>query len=150
MKFAPAVRTDTIIGLVVAAACVVILAWVIPAETSRATAFGMPPALMPTVTISAALGLAVLLAVAGTLRDSTEAPTEDTLELPNAPGLACAGMILACILIMQFAGLLAGGILTVAGFMLVMGERRPVRILVIALAVPGAIQLLLGSALRVG
>jgi hypothetical protein len=148
MKRLTKVRQNTVVAIVIALACTVILVWAIPAQTSTATAFGMPPALMPTATIAAALELAVLLAVVSLLSPSSEPPTEDTLELPNRRGLLCLVLVLAAILLIAFTGLFIGGVVTVAAFMLTMGERRPVRIALVAIAAPGGIELLLGTAQR--
>lgn len=148
MKPLTTMRQNAIIAIVVALACAVILVWAIPAQTSTATAFGMPPALMPTVTITAALVLAVILGIVSLVSPSSEPPTEDTLELPNRAGLMCLVLVLAAIVLITFTGLFIGGIVTVAAFMLVMGERRPIRIGLVAIAAPGGIELLLGTAQR--
>jgi hypothetical protein len=92
--------------------------------------------------------LAVLLAVVSLVSPSSEPPTEDTLELPDRRGLLCLVLVLAAILLIAFTGLFIGGVVTVAAFMLAMGERRPVRIALVAIAAPGGIELLLGTAQR--
>lgn len=139
--------------LLTAAALVVIgmatIFVVIPMQTSGAGAYGLPPALFPTVSMAVVTGLAALLFAASVRRREPDAraPTY-TWSLAGRMGLVTLAL-LGCIAVTGFTRLDIGGALTVSVFMLIMGERRPLHLIAAAVVTGLFIYVAVGRLLHV-
>jgi hypothetical protein len=125
--------------LVLAGACLLMLVWVIPTQTSEG-GFGLSPAFLPT----ALTGVILLLVLGdGVLRLVTRRQ-----EPAYEGGFGALGRVLAVAilgaLVLRFAGVGAAAAVTSATGLLVLGERRPLPILVTALACGGVFWLVFG------
>jgi hypothetical protein len=122
-------RVDLIAALGLIAFAGIMAGIVIPMETSEGTWHGLSPYFYPMVMVSG-----VALASAGLLVQSLLRPDLYT-DQPNPLSLQQLGfflliclIILAGVMLIHWFGFLIGGPLLIAGAMLFMGERNPLRI----------------------
>jgi hypothetical protein len=143
-------RTDIASGLVLAVFALLLIVWVIPANTSPPHSEGnLSPAFLPTVAASVMLVLSALLAVTSWFAraDEPAAPHEEFGEEARGLGLAESGDIAVWSLFgwAMMAGFLTIGFLAtamagLAAMMLYAGERNRVAIPLVAIALPLALQ----------
>lgn len=143
-------RTDILSGLLLTALALVLLVWVIPANTSPPQSeMNLSPAFLPSLAAIVMLVLAALLALVTWLsnRDDTgdlheEFGTEARgIGLPELADIA----IWSAFAVAMMAGFLTIGFLltAIAALVLMMlyaGERNPLAIVAVAIAVPLALQ----------
>jgi hypothetical protein len=125
------------------AACVLIavglvtIVFVIPRQTTPGNTFGLPPAFMPTLTMAIVVGLSVLLLVRSLAARDDRRPAP-ILAVEWWLLLKTGSLMLAAVVAVHVLGLPIGGGLGVAGFMVYLGERRPLPILATAIGSAGA------------
>ena len=143
--------TDLFGGIALLAFSLAMIFVVIPAETEEGAWHGLSPYFYPIVMMAGIAAASAILALQAWRRRDPEEP-EFPLSLRQLAmfGLAAA-IILAGVLAIHFFGAWIGGPALIAGLMLFMGERRPVRLVatsVIPVAVVHALVLyVLGSPL---
>ncbi len=132
-----ALLTETVI---VAGACLLALFWIIPAETMDQAQLGLSPRMMPMSCIAVILVLTLgrcALDMVFTSQAKRETPRQPLRYALLVMVAAACGLTA----IHQF-GLLAGSVLLSLFVVLAIGERRPLRILAVALA-GGAVPMLI-------
>lgn len=142
-------RADLIGGIAILAFSLCMIFAVIPAETQEGAWYGLSPYFFPTLLMSGiacASALLILQSVRG--RAAEEAP-------PPALDLGRVGMfvlsaaiVVAGVVAMDFFGIWAGGPALIAGTMLFMGERRPIRIVATSVVPVAVVQVLVLYVLR--
>jgi putative tricarboxylic transport membrane protein len=143
-------RTDIASGLVLAAFSVLLLVWIIPTNTSPPQSeHNLSPAFLPSLAALVMLALAALLALVSWLTPARDPDTPHEEFGDEARGLGLADItdiaVWSAFAVAMMAGFLTIGFLAtaVAGLVLMMlyaGERRPILIATVALAIPVALQ----------
>jgi hypothetical protein len=123
-------RADLIGGIGITIFGLLLIFWIIPRETEEGMYYGLPPTFFPTVMTGCLTAAAVGLAVQAWLRGRTGvkgAPSPlsgwNFLMFLIAAAIAVAGVIA----IDRF-GIVYGGPALIAAFMIFLGDRSPVRI----------------------
>jgi hypothetical protein len=143
-------RSDFYVGLVLTAAGLGLLGWIIPDWVRAEGNFAMSPRSMPIVAAGAMTAFAAVLALRSL--DRGESAAAAIIPFSRA-ALARIGVALLLIVggieLMRWGGLFVGGPALIAAFMLFMGERQPWRIALTATLPVAFVYLLLEKALRV-
>lgn len=130
-------KTDVITGLALALFALAMLGWVIPAQIPASSdPTSLPPAFMANLTMGIILGLAILLMIRALVMGKPETGPVVTASGIRWLAFAVVSLVVSGALI-QILGFLWGGILVISGYMLCMGQRRPVVILPIAVGTTG-------------
>lgn len=109
------------------------LLWLIPAQTSQAAAFGLPPDLIPRLVAMAITGLGLVLILDTVRRWREPDPRPAPFDPPRIlAALGAIALLVVGVILVHQAGVLAGGAFTVASFMVFLGERRWPRIVLVA------------------
>lgn len=143
-------RTDIVSGLVLAAFSILLLVWIIPANTSAPQSeHNLSPAFLPSLAALVMLTLAALLALVSWFTPARDVDTRHEEFGDEARGLGLAETtdiaVWSAFAVAMMTGFLTVGFLVTAIaaltlMMLYAGERRPVMITAVALAVPVALQ----------
>jgi putative tricarboxylic transport membrane protein len=141
-------RADTLAGVVLIAAMLVVILVVIPVQIRAAgEAQGLGAALMPTVMAGVVIALSVLLLLLRLLiregRDAKAKPVATDVEAGRPWRVAAAMLlVLAGALLMEHVGAWAGFAAVIVGAMLLLGEHRPIRLAGVPAVAIGMIYLL--------
>ena len=114
---------------------------IIPLQVSERTDYGLPPDVFPIVTAGIATALSALLFVLK-LREYGKTEEDGGAPIPARSWTLLAGMSFLLIMVLigiQYLGFLIGGPLTVLVFMLLMGERRPLRLIGVSVLAPAIV-----------
>ncbi len=143
-------RTDIVSGLILAVVSVLLLVWIIPANTSPPQSENnLSPAFLPSLAALVMLTLAVLLAIVSWTSPPGDPDARHEEFGDEARGLGLGEMadiaIWSAFAAAMMAGFLTIGFLAtaVAALVLMMlytGERRPIPIAAVAIALPLALQ----------
>ncbi|MCB1362102.1 MAG: hypothetical protein H6899_10575 [Rhodobacter sp.] len=124
--------TETLTGLVLALFAGVMLVWIIPAEIPRGVAGQLSPRLVPQVAVSGILVLGLWIAGAALVGGRLPAHRPGPFSRPELVALVVLpALVLASIWVLALAGPVPAGVLLVAGAALLMGERRPVALILL-------------------
>jgi hypothetical protein len=142
-------RTDLLGGIALLAFSLVMIFVVIPAETAAGVWHGLSPYFYPTV-MMAGIAVASVFLVLQAARQrgggDTPGPPLDLRRLAMF-GISAA-LIVSGVLAIDFFGIWIGGPALIAGTMLFMGERRPLRIVATSLLPVGVVYLIVLYVLR--
>ena len=137
-------KADLAGGVAIALFGILMIFVVIPLDTEEGMYYGLPPTFFPTLLCIGVTGCAVALAGRAWLRlraGGAQRPMpirpRDLLMFAISSGLVIAGAV-----IIDFAGIIVGGPLLIAAFMLFLGERNLLRIALTATLPVGAVYLL--------
>ena len=120
--------TDLVCGIALLGLSLLMIFAVIPAETEEGVWHGLSPYFYPTVMMAGiAVASGFLALQAWRRRDPDEPEFPLSLRQLAMFGLAAA-IVLAGVLAIDFFGAWIGGPALIAGLMLFMGERRPIRL----------------------
>ncbi len=134
------------IYLLTAAFGLSLLAWLIPANT-EVSGYGLSPALLPNIIAATMLVTSVIL-FCKTVRGCTDAPSPVTSkQLLHLILFTC--VFLGTFPLMGVIGFLPGGILSMALLQILCGQRDPVWLLSLSLALPGIFYLAIKTVIQV-
>lgn len=143
-------KADLAGGVALALAGIVLIFIVIPLDTEEGTYFGLPPTFFPTLLSIGLTLIAAALATKAWLRiRSGGALQEAPIRLRNLLmfGIAAVLVVSGAVIIDLF-GMIAGGPLLIAAFMLFLGERNVIRVLATSTLPVAAVYLLATYVLR--
>lgn len=137
-------RADLTGGIALAFAGLLLIFVVIPLDTEEGMYFGLPPTFFPTLLAVGMTGFAAALAAKAFLRIRTGAASAPfPMRARNLAMFAIsAGLVVLGALVIDYAGMLAGGPLLIAAFMLFLGDRGLLRILLTSTLPVAAVYLL--------
>jgi hypothetical protein len=136
-------RTDLVVSLTLIAAGTFVIAWVIPTCIPARSMASIQPSVFPTVSMALVVLLSVVLLAQALMRPSDpDAPVMAPQALARFAGYSIG--LAASWTVITFAGFYVGGIATIVGFMLIMGERR----VMLVAAVSVGVTITLGVALE--
>ncbi len=135
-------RANIISGICLAVFGLVMLFAVIPWQIPEGPPGIMSPSLVPTLSMSVIVLLSILL-IAVNVRSRADETADAVISSSEYWALGkIAALFLAGLLIFYVAGPLAASIVLIAGGLLLLGERRPLVLVVLPLALIGAVYLL--------
>ncbi len=138
---AGALKTERIVGAVVAAAGIATALWLIPAQTEPTPTAALPARAMPTL---AAIGIAVCGLVQAFRPIAGSAPVRDTAGKTMLAVVICAITWIG----LAYVGFAVTAPVLVLGLMLMMGERRPLWLVIGGVALPALIWTIFEIVLR--
>ena len=144
-------RIDLIASVIILVCGLFMLIVVIPRECPPGEAFGLPPALPPTVFMSIISTLAGLLFVSLLLsKNGSQDDSPQPLSLSNISYITVVCLFLFAILaLIKYAGYLIGGATAIGSLMVYLGTKNPIKIAFVSLAVPAVIFLICKHLLNV-
>lgn len=137
-------RADLAGGVAIALLGVLLIFVVIPLDTEEGMYFGLPPTFFPILLSVGMTACAAGLAARAWLRLRSGAGLQPMpMRLRNLLMFAIAAMlVIAGAVAIDFLGIIVGGPLLIAAFMLFLGERNPIRIALTATLPVAAVHLL--------
>lgn len=143
-------KADLVGGVAITLVGLLLIFVIIPLDTEDGTYYGLPPTFFPTLLAVGMTGCAAALAGRSWLRLRSGAALRPApLRMRNlAMFLLSAILVIAGALTIDFLGMIVGGPLLIAGFMLFLGERGILRILLTATLPVAAVYLLATYVLR--
>ncbi|MGD8561032.1 MAG: tripartite tricarboxylate transporter TctB family protein [Desulfarculaceae bacterium] len=144
-------RSDFFLSLILAVFSLIMLVWVIPSQSAPGEQYGLPPATMPMICAAGILVFSLILLLQN--RPRKWAPKDEDKPPLTLKPLARTGLnfaiALICLLFMNVAGFVAGGIFVIGAGMLAAGQRSPLIISACSLGIPVLAYLLLRYGLMV-
>lgn len=141
-------KTDALTGAALALFALAMLVWVIPSQIRASSdESAMPPAFMANFTMVLVGGLSLLLTARAFISGKPEAGPVVTQSASRWFAFVVVSLAVSGVTI-QYLGFLAGGVPVIAGYMLCMGERRPLVIVTTACAAAGLCYLFMTYALN--
>lgn len=135
-------RANLISGFALFLSGAVMLLFVLPAQIEEGPAGMMSPRLVPQLMIGLIMGLSVLL-VATNLRDTRDADTAPPFTRAELKAFAAImGLFALTLLLFVLAGVLPAVVVLIVGALLILGERRPLILLLMPLCLVGGAYLL--------
>lgn len=141
-------KTDALTGAVLAVFALVVMVWVIPSQIRGSSEYSsIPPSFVANLTMALVGGLSLLLIARALFSGKPEAGPVVTKSALCWLAFVVISLGVSGVII-QYLGFLAGGVLVVAGYMVCMGERRPLVILSTACSAAGLCYFFLTYALN--
>ncbi|SDG16698.1 MULTISPECIES: tripartite tricarboxylate transporter TctB family protein [Thalassobaculum] len=143
-------KADLAGGIALALVGVLLIFVVIPLDTEEGMYFGLPPTFFPTLLSIGLTLLAIALATKAWFRLRAGGTLQQApIRLRNLLMFAiAAALVVAGAVVIDFFGMIVGGPLLIAAFMLFLGERSVIRVLATATLPVAAVYLLATYVLR--
>lgn len=137
-------KADLAGGVALALVGILLIFVVIPLDTEEGMYFGLPPTFFPILLSVGLTGIATALAAKAWLRLRAGGNLQPMpIRLVNLVMFGISAiLVIAAVLAIDYFGMLIGGPLLIAGFMLFLGERNAIRILLTATLPVAAVYLL--------
>lgn len=146
-------RSDLISGLVVMAFALLAIIWILPTWGGQSFGRGMPPQFMPSI------GAWAMLICGGALVVQSAIKLRRDGSPPRKPGARREGLfftiwpilyVAASVFLVNRFGLIVSGPFIIAVLLFLIGERRPIVVIIASLAPPALIYLVAVHMMRVG
>jgi hypothetical protein len=143
-------KSDIIVSAILFGMGLLTIFIIIPLQTTPGEKYGLPPSFFPNCSMAVMTALSLILLLK-TLFKSKKVDT-DTASMTRKNwlhiGVLCI-ILFFCLIAITYLGFIPGGILTIASFMLYMGERKILTILLISVVTPALVYIILWKLLRV-
>ena len=143
-------KADALTGAVLTLFALAMVVWVIPDQIQGSSEYSsIPPSFVANLTMALVGGLSLLLVARAFISGKPEPEAGPVVTKAALRWFAFVLVSLAVSgVIIQYLGFLAGGVPVIAGYMLCMGERRPLVIVTTACAAAGLCYLFMTYALN--
>ena len=137
-------RTANLIsGAILFAVVVVTLFIIIPQQTSPGLGYGLPPGFLPSLSAIIIGGLSIILFLKSIFRNKQEYSEPSPIISKNWLHLLVFSVLIFFALgSIKVLGFIPGGSLMIASFMIYMGNRRPLIIILVSLITPTVVHLI--------
>jgi hypothetical protein len=123
---------------------------IIPQQTMPGERYGLPPAFFPTLSMTFITVLSAMLLLKSIFKSKKEADHTASMTHRNWLYICVLTILLfICLAVIKYFGFIPGGILTIASFMIYMGERKILAIVLVAVLAPTLIYVILWKFLQV-
>jgi hypothetical protein len=144
-------KTDIVAAIFLLATGLVMIFIIIPAQTYPGEEYGVPPATVPTAAmavVTVMAGILLLQRLIGRKKNETDTPSP-IKRLQWLHIAAFTALLFAGLAAIKFLHFIPGGILILAGLMIVTGQRKPLTIIFVAVPIPCLVYVALWYGLRI-
>lgn len=144
-------KADIVTAIFLLVTGLVMIFIIIPAQTYPGEEYGVPPATVPTAAMAVVTVMAGILLIQRLL-GSRKTETDTPAPMKRFQWLHIAGftaLLFAGLAAIKFLHFIPGGILILAGLMIVTGQRKPLTILFVAVPIPFLVYAALWYGLRI-